>query len=100
MRLGLQAARIRLGTVLFHKPIEKRPRNMLQKSMKNDILVLHGVVLSRVQLIRKLLEPSRINAVHLIKHKPCRTAVGSTRASIIKWAFLATEDGLPGRARQ
>jgi len=43
MRLGLEAARIRLGTMLLHKPIENRPRNMLQKSMKNDILVPHGV---------------------------------------------------------
>jgi len=29
--------------VLIHKPIVDRPRNMLQKSMKNDILMPHGV---------------------------------------------------------
>jgi hypothetical protein len=28
--------------VLNHKAIEHGPRNVLQKSMKNDILVLHG----------------------------------------------------------
>jgi hypothetical protein len=32
-------------------------------------------------LIRNLLESSRINAVHLIKHKPCRTPVALCRAS-------------------
>ena len=39
---GLQATRVMIGTVLIHKPIDDRPRNMLQKSVKNDILVLHG----------------------------------------------------------
>src|SRR5205085_720700 len=39
------------------------------------------LILSRVQLIRKLLEWSRINAVHFIKHKPCRTAVDLIRPS-------------------
>ena len=43
MSLGLQAARIPVGIVLLHKPIEDLPRNMLQNSMKNDILVLHGL---------------------------------------------------------
>jgi len=43
MRLGLQGARISVGIVLLHKPIDERPRNMLQNSMKNDILVLHGL---------------------------------------------------------
>ena len=43
MSLGLQAARITIGTVFLHKPIDERPRNRLQYPMKNDILVLHGV---------------------------------------------------------
>jgi hypothetical protein len=34
-------------------------------------------------MIRNQLEASRINAVRLFKHEPCRTLVGSTRASII-----------------
>ena len=42
MSLGLQRARISVGIELLHKPIDDRPRNMLQNSMKNDILVLHG----------------------------------------------------------
>jgi hypothetical protein len=41
--------------------------------VKNDILVLHGLDPFRVQMIRNQLEPSRINAVHLLKHNPCRT---------------------------
>jgi len=44
--------------------------------------VLHGVDLFRVQMIRNLLEPSRINAVRLFKHKPCRTAVDLFRPSM------------------
>ncbi len=43
VRPGLQPARIPLRFVLFHKPVEHGPRNMLQNSMKNDILMLHGV---------------------------------------------------------
>ena len=42
MSFGFQAARIPIGTVLLHKPIEDHERNMLQNSMKDDILVLHG----------------------------------------------------------
>jgi hypothetical protein len=79
MSLGLQAARIAIGTVLLHKPIGSRPRNLLQKRVKNDILVLHGLISFRVQMIRNQLEPNRINAVHSFKHKPCRTLVGQAR---------------------
>jgi hypothetical protein len=79
MRLGLQTARIGVGVKFFHKPIDDRPRNMLQNPMKNDILVLHGLDPFRVQMIRNQLEPNRINAVHLLKHKPCRTLVGQAR---------------------
>ena len=66
--------------MLLDKPIESRPRNVLQKPMKNDILLPHGVDPSSVQLIRNLLNSSRINAVHPFKHNPCRTAVGTARA--------------------
>jgi hypothetical protein len=31
-------------------------------------------------MIRNQLKSSRINAVHLFKHKPCLTAVGQARA--------------------
>jgi hypothetical protein len=31
-----------IATVLLHKPFEARPRNMLQKIVKNAILMLHG----------------------------------------------------------
>ena len=51
---------------------------MLQKSMENDILVLHGLAPFRVQMIRNQLEPSGINAVHIIKQKSYQTAVGLT----------------------
>jgi hypothetical protein len=43
MRLGLQAAPIAaVGTVLLHKLIDHAPRNLLQKFMKDDILMPHG----------------------------------------------------------
>jgi hypothetical protein len=62
--------------VLVHKAIEHRPRNLLQKAMKNDSLVRHGVdPFFRVQMIRNQLEPNRINAVHLFKHRSCQTPV-------------------------
>jgi len=43
MSLDLQAPSIIVGTVLLHKPIDDAPRNLLQKRVKNDILVLHGL---------------------------------------------------------
>ena len=52
VRLAFDLPFIPVGVVLFHKPIEDRPRNLLQKAMKNDILVPHGVDPLRVQLIR------------------------------------------------
>jgi hypothetical protein len=42
MRLGLQRARIAVRFVFLLKAIHSRPRNMLQKFMKHDILVPHG----------------------------------------------------------
>src|SRR6266404_8878767 len=81
MGLGFYDAPIPVGFVLIHKLIEGRPRNMLQKPMKNDILMPHGVDPFRVQMIRNQLETSRINAVGLFKHEPCRTLVGSSRPS-------------------
>jgi hypothetical protein len=38
-----QAAFIRVGLMFLHKPIELRPRNVLQEAMKNAILVRHDV---------------------------------------------------------
>jgi hypothetical protein len=43
MRLGLEGAWISLGLVLPFKAIHNRPRNKLQKFMKNDILMPHGL---------------------------------------------------------
>src|SRR6266511_4586007 len=43
MSLCLEAARITVGSVFLHKPIDDVPWNLLQKPVKNDILVLHGV---------------------------------------------------------
>ena len=43
MSLGLYDTAIPVGIVPIHKPIEDRPRNMLQKPMKNAILMPHGV---------------------------------------------------------
>jgi hypothetical protein len=82
MCLGLNGAIVPVGIVLFHKPVERRPRNLLQKFIKNDILLPHGVDPLRVQMIRNQLNLSRINAVHFLKQKSCRTPVGLTRQSI------------------
>src|SRR6185437_15585134 len=49
--------------------------------MQNDILVTHGVDPLAVQMIRNPLNSSRINVVHFLKQKSCRTAVGLTRPS-------------------
>jgi hypothetical protein len=43
MSPGLDAAGIAVRSVLLHKPIALRPRNVLQKVMKDDILMSHGV---------------------------------------------------------
>ena len=79
MSLGLYDTAIPVGIVTIHKPIEHRPRNLLQKPMKNDILMPHGVDPFRVQMIRNQLETSKINAVRFFKHAPCQTAVGQAR---------------------
>ncbi|HEX5231680.1 MAG TPA: hypothetical protein VFW56_05565, partial [Bradyrhizobium sp.] len=47
-----------------------------QKAVKNDILVRHDVDPFAVQMIRNHLNPSRINVVHFLKQKSCRTPVG------------------------
>jgi hypothetical protein len=79
VRLAPDCPIISIDIVLFHKPIEGRPRNPLQKIMKNDILVSHGIIPLGVQMIRNQLNPSRINAVHFLKQKSCRTGVGQAR---------------------
>jgi hypothetical protein len=43
MSPGLHHAIIPVGIVFIHKPVDDRPWNMLQKAMKNDILMRHGV---------------------------------------------------------
>jgi hypothetical protein len=40
----------------------------------------HGVDPPGVQMIRNQLNPRRINAVHFLKQKSCRTLVGQARA--------------------
>jgi hypothetical protein len=81
MSFGLYHPIIPIGLVLLHKQIELCPRNLLQKVMKNDILMRHGADPFYVQMIRNQLELRRINAVHFFKHNLCRTPVGLSRAS-------------------
>jgi hypothetical protein len=76
---GLDAARTIVGTGFIYSPIEYGPRNMLQKVLKNDSLVPHGVDPFSVQMIRNQLKSSRINAVRFFKHRTCRTLVGQAR---------------------
>jgi len=80
MTPGLNAARIIVGPSFIHSTINDRPRNLLQKLMKNDNLVPHGFDPFSVQMIRNQLKSSRINAVRSFKHKPCRTPVRQARA--------------------
>src|SRR6185312_3794532 len=82
VRLARHAPLVRIGLVSFHKLVESSPRNLLQQVMQNDILVTHGVDPLAVQMIRNPLNSSRINVVHFLKQKSCRTAVGLTRQSI------------------
>src|SRR6185312_11961215 len=58
--------------------------------MQNDILVTHGVDPLAVQMIRNPLNSSRINVVHFLKQKSCRTAVGLSRPSTSSFAALKT----------
>ena len=79
MSPGLDAARIIVGPGFIHSPIDDRPRNLLQKVMKNDNLVPHGFDPFSLQMIRNQLKSSRINAVRSFKHRMCRTLVGQAR---------------------
>jgi hypothetical protein len=62
------------------KPIKRSPGNMLQKIVQNAILVPHGVDPFRVQETRQRLNMSRINAMHPVQQRLCRTAVAQGRA--------------------
>jgi len=55
MRFALDRPIIGVAIVLFHKPIERSPRNLLQKAAKNDSLMPHGVGPFHVQMIRNQL---------------------------------------------
>src|SRR5512147_886512 len=78
MRLGAKRARI-VAAMLAHKTVMDPPRNIFRKFMKHDSLMRHGLAPIRVQMPRKRLETSRINAVRPFKHKLCRTTVGQAR---------------------
>ena len=79
VRTALRHPTVPIAVVPVHKAIERPPRNLLQKAMKNDILLRHGVNPLAVQMIRNQLNSSRINAVYFIKQKSCRTVVTQGR---------------------
>jgi hypothetical protein len=81
MWLGLKRPRIEIGFVLRLTSLHSRPRNALQNTLKDSIVVTQGLGPFSIQSIRNLLETRRINAVHFFKHKPCRTVVGLSRPS-------------------
>src|SRR5438128_1109564 len=81
VRTALRHPTVPIAVVPVHKAIERPPRNLLQKAMKNDILLRHGVNPLAVQMIRNQLNSSRINAVYFIKQKSCRTVVDLIRPS-------------------
>ena len=65
--------------MLAHKTVMVPPRKIFHEFVKHDSLMRHGLAPFRVQMPRKHLETSRINAVRPFKHKLCRTAVGQAR---------------------
>ena len=87
MRLGAEGAPV-VAAMLAHKTVMDPPRNIFREFMKHDSLMRHGLAPFRVQMPRKQLETSRINAVRPFKHKLCRTAVGLTRPSSYNLEYL------------
>ena len=49
LALARQPAHAGIGRVLIHKPVEGAPRNELQQTVQESILVAHGVGLFRVR---------------------------------------------------
>ncbi len=78
MRSVAKAARI--AAMLANKAVMDPPRNVFDDLVKNDSLTPHGLAPFRIQMPRKQLETSRINAVRPFKHKLCRTGVGHARS--------------------
>ena len=77
----LVALEARIRAVLLHKTFEHTPRQVLQKTVKDAIVVPHGVeplLVSRI--ICRCPKPSRINAMHPVQKNLNRTAVGQARA--------------------
>ncbi len=58
--------------------LKHAPRNVLQKIVKNAILMPHGVAPFRVQETRQRLNTTRINTVRSV-YKLNRTAAGQAR---------------------
>src|SRR5208337_4904446 len=83
MRFGAKPARI-IAAMLRRKAVMDPPRDIFQEFVKHESLMRHGLLPFRIQMPRKQLETSRINAVRPFKHKLCRTAVGLTRPSSLE----------------
>lgn len=64
LALGGEPAHPMIGFVGVHKPIEDPPRNMLQKIMKNAIVVPHDIDPRSCLNAAKRLKSSRINVMH------------------------------------
>src|SRR5271166_2010089 len=79
MRFGAKPARI-IAAMLRRKAVMDPPRDIFQEFVKHESLMRHGLPPFRIQMPRKQLETSRINAVRPFKHKLCRTAVPSEAA--------------------
>jgi hypothetical protein len=57
-----------VGLVLGHQPIERRPRNMLQKPVQDAMVMPHGVEpLPVSRTPARCSEPNRINAMHPVQ---------------------------------
>ena len=71
LALRRQAADQGIGPVLVDQPIELGPRNMLKDTVKNAILMAHGVDLLLVSRTSpKRLGASGINAMRLVHKNP------------------------------
>ena len=76
-----EPALVFVGSMHFDQSLEFIPRKMLQHGVKYGILMSHGIVPFRVPERAQRPNTNTYSAVRIVKHKMCRTAVGSSRSS-------------------
>ncbi len=66
LALGRQLTHPSIGAVRLDQPLENVPRHLLQKPVKNAIVVPHGIAPPCVRIVPNNPNPSGINAVRLV----------------------------------